>query len=858
DSHKTKKASHLEYAEVVREEVDVHSFEDCRGDDVNHKQSRKLNSNVDAVKDIAVDDVKYRIDEKEVSDLEAVKDIAVDNGNIKFGPTSAISDVRINEETELITYEAAKEFKETEDKADRASSSNLKLDPSVLLQKLTAEFDREKPEKLEQPSPLWNFVAKTKPPESMLARQKKQGFMLGDNLRQIKPDSPPLWVLNNKGPASSPMNLPHPPSRYNSAPPDFPVPHVLEESTAGANVKLVCKASPVPPPPPPTMGRFPPPPPPPPPSLSGVPPPPPPPTMSRAPPPPPPPPSMFGTPPPPPPAPPSMSGAPPPPPPPPPSMSGAPPPPPPPPPSMSGAPPPPPPPPSMSGAPPPPPPPPFGGAPPPPPMPGAPPPPPMPGAPPPPPPPGGGRGPPPPPPPGGGRGPPPPPPPGGGGPGGPPPPPPKGGGRGRGRGMGAAAPRRSSLKPLHWSKVSRAIQGSLWEELQRHGETQIAPPEFDVSEIETLFSAIVPKPADSGRAKKKSAGSKPEKVQLIDLRRANNTEIMLTKVKMPLPDMMAAILALDESVLDVDQVDNLIKFCPTKEEMEQLKNYTGDKDNLGRCEQYFLELMKVPRVESKLRVFSFKIQFNTQISEFKRSLTTVNSACDEVRNSVKLKEIMKKILYLGNTLNQGTARGAAVGFKLDSLLKLTDTRASTSKMTLMHYLCKVLAAKSPPLLDFHLDLVSLETATKIQLKSLAEEMQAIIKGLEKVKQENAASANDGPVSDVFRKALKNFISSAESEVASVTNLYSVVGRNADALALYFGEDPARYPFEQVTATLLNFVKLFRKAHDENVKQAEQDKKKAEKEAEMEKARTPKKAEKDAEMEKASTPKKSDT
>ncbi|XP_020978359.1 formin-like protein 21b isoform X1 [Arachis ipaensis] len=54
---------------------------------------------------------------------------------------------------------------------------------------------------------------------------------------------------------------------------------------------------------------------------------------------------------------------------------------------------------------------------------------------------------------------------------------------------------------------------------------------------------------------------------------------------MPLPDMMAAVLAMDESVLDVDQVKNLIKFCPTKEEMELLKGYTGDKENLEKCEQ---------------------------------------------------------------------------------------------------------------------------------------------------------------------------------------------------------------------------------------------------------------------------------
>ena len=28
---------------------------------------------------------------------------------------------------------------------------------------------------------------------------------------------------------------------------------------------------------------------------------------------------------------------------------------------------------------------------------------------------------------------------------------------------------------------------------------------------------------------------------------------------------------MDDSVLDVDQVENLIKFCPTKEEIELLK-----------------------------------------------------------------------------------------------------------------------------------------------------------------------------------------------------------------------------------------------------------------------------------------------
>ncbi|KAL7599938.1 hypothetical protein Lser_V15G21378 [Lactuca serriola] len=80
-------------------------------------------------------------------------------------------------------------------------------------------------------------------------------------------------------------------------------------------------------------------------------------------------------------------------------------------------------------------------------------------------------------------------------------------------------------------------------------------------------------------------------------------------------------------------------------------------------------------------------------------------------------------------------------------------------------------------------------------------MQAIIKGLEKVIQELDASANDGPVYEVFHKTPKQFISIVELEVGSIRNLYFVVGRNVDALALYFGEDPACCPFEQVVTSV---------------------------------------------------------
>ncbi|CAN1144022.1 Formin-like protein 14 [Linum perenne] len=428
---------------------------------------------------------------------------------------------------------------------------------------------------------------------------------------------------------------------------------------------------------------------------------------------------------------------------------------------------------------------------------------------------------------------------------------PSGPGRGRGPPSSGGVSKRTSLKPLHWVKVTRAVQGSMWADSQKQ-ENKSRAPDIDISELESLFSAVS---ASEGSTASKIGGrrgsniNKPEKVQLVDLRRAYNCEIMLSKVKMPLPEMISAILNLDSSTLDIDQVENLIKFCPTKEEMETLKNFTGDKGMLGKCEQFFMELMTVPRVEAKLRVFAFRITFSSQVNDLRSNLNTVNDAAREVKESEKLRQIMQTILTLGNALNQGTARGSAVGFKLDSLLKLSDTRARNNKMTLMHYLCKLLAEKMPTLLDFGKDLVHLEAASKIQLKTLAEEMQAVSKGLEKVEQELAASENDGAISVGFQKAsqiemfkfkylsqvLKNFLHTAEAEVRTLISLYSEVGRNADALSQYFGEDPARCPFEQVTQILVVFVKMFNKSKDENEKQADAEKKKLEKEALKEKS-----------------------
>ncbi|CAI9261120.1 unnamed protein product [Lactuca saligna] len=353
-------------------------------------------------------------------------------------------------------------------------------------------------------------------------------------------------------------------------------------------------------------------------------------------------------------------------------------------------------------------------------------------------------------------------------------------------------------------------KGGLWTP-QKQGN-QSRAPEIDIMELESLFSTAsvfthIHKDNDTPH----SENLKPENIDLVHPERASNCEIMLGKMKIPLPDIINAILALDPSALNLDQVDNLIKFCPTEKEMEMIKSYTGDKKMLGQCEQFFLQCANIPRIETKLRVFAFKISFMSRVNNFRDTLNTINEATREIKESTDLAKIMQTIVKMGNTLNGGTESSGR--FRLDSFNQLGEKRSTNNKITLLHFLCKVVAEQTPELLDFDKDLIHLQAAYryKIQTKILSEGMHALFKGVERVQQEFDASVNDGR----YQEVLQNFLDSANAQLQTLSSFYSNVGRYIDSLPLYFGEDPSRCPWEQVISTLVRFIEMFKRAHDQN-------------------------------------------
>lgn len=137
--------------------------------------------------------------------------------------------------------------------------------------------------------------------------------------------------------------------------------------------------------------------------------------------------------------------------------------------------------------------------------------------------------------------------------------------------------------------------------------------------------------------------------------------------------------------LDSTSLKALREMLPTAEEKGGLLVYMkkagtseeGKKKayaDLSECEKYMYTMLDVADAAGKIDCMLFRSQFQVRYDELLDSVEVVEKACDEVRNSEKLKVIMAMILTLVNQINTGGDGKEAEGFTLDALLKLNEVR----------------------------------------------------------------------------------------------------------------------------------------------------------------------------------------
>ncbi|KAL4076317.1 hypothetical protein J3A83DRAFT_2174705 [Scleroderma citrinum] len=224
---------------------------------------------------------------------------------------------------------------------------------------------------------------------------------------------------------------------------------------------------------------------------------------------------------------------------------------------------------------------------------------------------------------------------------------------------------------------------------------------------------------------------------LLDITRANNIAIMLSRFKNDYSMIRSALLDLDDSRLSVDDLRAINRHLPTSEELARIKEF-GDTAKLSKADRYFSEIMTVPRLPQRLDCMTFRLRFELDVSEIRPELKTIRDACKEMRSSGRFKMALQAILTIGNTLNESTFRGGAHGFRLEALLKTKDMKAAKRGAecpTLLHYIARVFLRADPKLTLFMEELPSVEAAARVSFQAVTQSVQSVVTSHAKVREE---------------------------------------------------------------------------------------------------------------------------
>ncbi|CAL1587723.1 unnamed protein product [Knipowitschia caucasica] len=477
--------------------------------------------------------------------------------------------------------------------------------------------------------------------------------------------------------------------------------------------------------------------------------------------------------------------------------------------SAPGNPPPPPPPLPGSDSVPPPPPMPSGTGPPPPPPPpgvGPPPPPPPPGAGPPPPPPPPGVGPPPPP----GMGPPPPPPTPGSGP--PPPPgigpPPPPGAPSIESGVKTKKPIQTKFRMplLNWQALRpNQVSGTVFNEL----DDEHILGELNMDMFEEQFKTKAQGDAKEVSSKPKKASQKaPAKTSLIDPNKSKNLAITLRKGGLTPDRICTAIETYDQSSLSVDFLELLEPFIPSDFEMKLLTNYKQDGrplEELAAEDQFVLRFGKIPRLHQRINTLTFMGNFPDSVKRLQPQLDSLISASMSIKSSDRLKKILEIVLAFGNYMNS-SKRGAAYGFRLQSLDLLLETKSTDRSQTLLHFMANVIREKYPDLVNFHSDLHFVDKAALVSLDGMLSDIRALERGMEMTKKEFLVQ-DDSPV-------LKEFIQTNSTILESLVKDSKTAQESYSSVVEYFGENPKTTQPSMFFPIFGRFIKAYKAVQKE--------------------------------------------
>ncbi|CAI2175942.1 18087_t:CDS:10 [Funneliformis geosporum] len=368
------------------------------------------------------------------------------------------------------------------------------------------------------------------------------------------------------------------------------------------------------------------------------------------------------------------------------------------------------------------------------------------------------------------------------------------------------------LKQLFWSKISNLeVNNTVWKDIQ----DEDIP--LNTNELDELFSKTVAVTSENGI----KVSVKATVTTLLDFNRANNIAIMLARIKMPYSEIKNAILELDDEKLSVENLRSIKQYVPNSEEIELVKEYDGDLSTLGNAENYFREIMIIPRMSERLNCMIFRRRFEIEVQELLPEITMLHDAYEDLKNSPKFKKLLKTVLAIGNYLNAKSFRGNASGFQLDALLKMRDTKAtennSKGTATLLHYLAFTIESNQKELITFMDELPHLEAAARVSVVTVMSSVTSLVTGVSQIKEEMRVLKRIRliTVNDRFLEVMDDFVKQVESTIQRIQETATNLDNELKQMLIYYGEDPKSIKPEDFFGLIVSFSSSIMKARKEN-------------------------------------------
>jgi len=384
-----------------------------------------------------------------------------------------------------------------------------------------------------------------------------------------------------------------------------------------------------------------------------------------------------------------------------------------------------------------------------------------------------------------------------------------------------------ALQKIHWTTVAEErLENSLWA--SDNGREVIK--ESDIAKLESLFGIASPKP----KTLVKPVVAKIQETScLIDPKRANNIAIALAQFRafVNYDDLVMAVASLNQEHLNVENLTNMQLLLPTQEEMDTLRHLNGQSDGLGRAELFFLSVMKVPRFSQKLAAMRYSLQFDELARSLSSSLQVLAKACTEVIENEKLSFLLRRLLAIGNIMNESSGKPIAKGITLESLIKTATKRGSDDKTTVLDLLVQTAingddntmtsATKGSTAVDFWMEMPAVRDAMRLDLEDCRMTMREIQNGLTSVElsiqTEQSQLLQDNVVpsstSGNYLTKLVPFASHATCELQTIKSLFSTAENNVRSLCSFFAEDCQSCKATTIFSVLFDFSRLVEKSKE---------------------------------------------